>query len=277
MAKRMSVPRAALVLALVVFHVPAARCAGEALFTAQVLQARKTAAAAFARALDPIKVRNAIEMDRADQVRRWLDAGELSADARIPTSSYPEGLPIIALAASAGSPAVARLLIARGADLDAENAVKETALMLACFLNDERGVGGANDEEPDYRVHEGIAHDLVEAGAKLDLAPGHFTAVGYAGYNGHTRLIHYLLDRGALVDGGRDGALTGLMMASMTGRKETARVLLARGADPRLKNPRGRDSLELAEAYEGAELLPMLRCALSLQPGQDFMKVCGHL
>jgi len=53
-----------------------------------------------------------------------------------------------------------------------------------------------------------------------------------AAVNGYTEMVSFLLSRGAKVNLPADGAFTALHSAALGGRVETARVLLAAGADP---------------------------------------------
>jgi ankyrin repeat protein len=105
------------------------------------------------------------------------------------------------------------------------------------------------------------------------------TAVSYAAYAGRTDILRYLLDRKASPDGGATGGQseypTPLMLAVMQRKKDAARLLLERGADPRLRNPAGADALELARRMDRPEFGPMLECAAALAPGQPFGPACG--
>ena len=60
---------------------------------------------------------------------------------------------------------------------------------------------------------------------------------------------------------------TPLIMAVMQRKKEAARLLLERGANPRIKNPAGADALELARKMDRPELVPLLECAMAIVPG----------
>jgi ankyrin repeat protein len=184
------------------------------------------------------------------------------------------GVPLIALAARAGAAQVVRLLIALKADLDALTPVGETAVMLASFVPDPATDSGL----PAKPVQLEIVRALVEAGASLE-NPGRLTAVSYAAYAGQLDILRYLLDRKASPDGGATGGQTDyptpLMMAVMQRRKEAARLLLERGADPRIRNPAGADALTLAQKQGRPELVPLLECALAIAPGQSFAAACA--
>jgi ankyrin repeat protein len=216
-----------------------------------------------------------VELDNAAAVRRAIESGEATPDTRLKDAGYGEpGIPLVALAARAGSAQVVRLLVALKADLDAPTPVGETAVMLASFVPDPAGEPGLAGKP----VQMEIVRTLVEAGASLE-NPGRLTAVSYAAYSGQIEILRYLLDRKASPDGGARGAShdypTPLMMAVMQRKKEAARLLLERGADPRIRNPAGADALALARKMDRPELVPLLECALALAPGQSFATACG--
>lgn len=216
-----------------------------------------------------------VELDNAPAVRKAIESGEATPDSRISGAGYGEpGITILALAARAGSLRVVRLLVSLKADLNATTPVGETALMLASFVPDQTGETGL----PPQAVQLEIVRMLVEAGASLE-NPGRLTAVSYAAYAGQIDILRYLLDRKASPDGGATGEQseypTPLAMAIMQRKKEAARLLLERGANPRIKNPVGADALALARKMERSELVPMLECATALAPGQSFAAACS--
>jgi ankyrin repeat protein len=216
-----------------------------------------------------------VELDNAAAVRKAIESGEATPDARLSGAGYGEpGIPLIAYAARSGSLQVVRLLVALKADLNVTTPVGETAVMLASFVPDPAGESGL----PGKPVQIEIVRTLVEAGASLE-NPGRLTAVSYAAYAGHLEILRYLLDRKASPDGGAESGQydypTPLMMAVMQRKKEAARLLLERGANPRLKNPVGADALEVARKMDRPELVPLLECALALAPEQSFATACA--
>src|SRR5262245_24681164 len=208
----------------------------------RVWQSARRAVAGLVVAASPLVAHAAlfqdVERDDASAVRRALDSGEITPNA---TVGEPP-IPILAAAARAGSIQVVRLLVARKADLDAKTPVGETAVMLASFVPDASGESGV----PPRPVQAEIVRVLVEAGASLE-NPGNLTAVSYAAYAGHIDILRYLLDRNASPNGGAIGSEyrypTPLAMAIMKGNTDAARLLLERGADPRIKGPAGEDAL----------------------------------
>jgi ankyrin repeat protein len=72
------------------------------------------------------------------------------------------------------------------------------------------------------------------------------TALNIAVCSGYFGLVTYLLDYGADVNEKDDNGLTPLMWAAMRNDKNTALLLLQRGADPRIKSDQGADVLSIA-------------------------------
>jgi purine nucleoside permease len=216
-----------------------------------------------------------VELDNASAVRSEIEAGRATPDTRVPGAGYAEpAIPILALAARAGSVEVVRLLIASRADLNARTPVGETALMLASLVADAEGEPGT----PVTHAHFTIVRALVEAGAALE-NPGQLTAVSYAAHAGHLDILRYLLDRGASPDGGATGeehpVPTPLAMAVRQGKVDAARLLLERGANPRIRTPAGDDALALARKLNQAELVPLLECAVGVGSGARFAVACA--
>lgn len=216
-----------------------------------------------------------VELDNAQAVRRAIESGAATPDTRVLDAGYGEpGIPLIALAARAGAVQVVRLLIGLKADLNAPTPVGETAVMLASFVPSPASESGL----PAKPVQLEIVRALAEAGASIE-NPGRLTAVSYAAYAGHLDILRYLLDRNAAPDGSaaseRSDYPTPLMIAVMQRKKDAARLLLERGANPRIRNPAGADALTLAQNQGRPELVPLLECALALAPGQSFAAACA--
>ena len=97
-----------------------------------------------------------------------MQAGALNPNQRIPAAAYPDGAPLMAIAARTASLEVMRYLISAGADVNARTPVNETPLMLASFFFDtnEQMSGRA------FERHEKAVRLLVAAGADLENYPG---------------------------------------------------------------------------------------------------------
>lgn len=227
---------------------------------------------------DPHSVDNdgllsAIETDNVSYIQAAVTSRAISPNQRVPAPGYNRGTPLITLAARAGSLGVLQYLIGAGADVNARSPYNETALMLASFfMSDQEGQGVS------YERHEAAAQMLVNAGASLEAARDGYTPLSYAAYQGRNDTILFLLARGARVDGSAENGFTylptPLMMATMMGHKETARLLLQAGANSRIRVAAGNTAFELARKYRQTHMFSMLRCAEGLPRGQKFSQWC---
>jgi uncharacterized protein len=212
---------------------------------------------------------HAIAIDDVGHVQESVRSGRISVNQIIRAPGYLEGAPLILLAAKYASLNTLRYLISAGANLNARAATGETALMLASYFS--------NEEQVTERQERAVRM-LVEAGASLENAPDHYTPLAYAAYQGHLRIVRYLLERGARVDAGAQGGIayvnTPLMMAAIQGHRDTALWLLRAGADPRTRIHQGHTAYELALKNNHANVLSVLRCAERLAAGESFAMRC---
>jgi ankyrin repeat protein len=125
-----------------------------------------------------------------EAVRALVDAGA-SIDAREPDRQQSA----LMWAASQRHPAVVRLLVSRGADVNAKTAVQPA---------------------PGRRAREVTG----------------YTALVFAARSGDVESARALLDAGANADDALDNGLSALTMATVRGHVPLARLLLERGADP---------------------------------------------
>lgn len=222
---------------------------------------------------DTERLGNAIAIDDIGYLQEAVRSGKISVNQRIPTPGYPEGAPLITIAARYGSLKAARYLISAGANINARTPVGETALMLASYFSGDSRNSDASG------AHESVVRVLVEAGANLENEPHNYTPLAYAAYQGHERIVRYLIERGARVNGdAEDGVVyvnTPLMMAAIQGHAATAMWLLQAGADPRVRIHLGSTATELAQKNNHRNMVFTLRCAESLAPGEAFVQKCA--
>jgi ankyrin repeat protein len=210
---------------------------------------------------DMDRLNNALVTDDVHAVRSAIRSGALSPNQRISTPGYPDGAPLLAIAARAASLEVMRYLISAGADVNGRTPVGETPLMLAAFFSDpaEQATGRADER------HEQAVRLLVSAAADLENLPHHYTPLSYAAYQGKQRVVRFLLERGAKVNGdARNGGTyinTALMMAAIQGHEDVARMLLRAGADADVRVVGGHTAAEFAAKYKHARLAQLLTCA----------------
>ena len=140
------------------------------------------------------------------------------------------------LAVRDDAPRVVALLLAQPQlRVDAVNASNETPLMLAAI-----------------KGRFEVAQRLLDHGAQVNRAG--WTPLHYAASGSEPRLVALLLDRGAAIDAASPNGSTALMMASRYGAQDSAELLLARGADPRLRNAAGLGAADFAR-QEGRDRL----------------------
>jgi hypothetical protein len=228
-------------------------------------------------ARDNDRLLNAIVMDDAGYVKSAVQAGGVSPDQRIAAEAYPDGAPLIAIAARAASLNVLRVLISSGADLNARTPVNETPLMLASFFFDEsqQSTGRA------FERHERAVRLLAEAGADLENSRYQYTPLAYAAYQGNERVVRFLIERGARVnaDAERGGTYinTPLMMAAMQGHEPIVRTLLRAGADADVRVYGGHTAAEFAAKYNHKTLAQLLQCAQRQYGTGGFGPQCRQL
>lgn len=165
-----------------------------------------------------------------------------------------------------------KLLLARGADLLAENAYGKSVLHGALELGDPeflarvlevsgKGVEtmlqfAANGYEPGVRA-------LVEAGVSIDAAsPGGWTELILAVYGNEVPLTRWLLETGVEVDRENQDGATALMVAADHGRMELVELLLAQGADPNHRGVEGQCAADWAEKHGFPEVAKLLRAKM---------------
>jgi ankyrin repeat protein len=211
-------------------------------------------------AADTERLVNLISTDDVGAIRGAIESGRLSANERVPVEAYPDGAPIIALAARAAALDVLRYLISLGADVNARTPVEETPLMLAAYFHDDTLTGPRAFER-----HERAVRILADAGAELENYPHHYTPLSYAAYQGNARVVRFLIHRGARVNAdAHDGGAyinTPLMMAAIQGHEAVARLLLEAGADADVRIHGGHTAAELAAKHNHAFLSRVLLCS----------------
>ncbi len=157
---------------------------------------------------------------------------ELGADVNLTGRS---GISPVAAAAYAGSDAIVEALIAHGADERVADDTGKPPIVYAAArarLDVVKRLGRNVDINSRYQ------HDLTllmwASGADENVAEADAVEV-----------VKYLLDAGARIDDRDSRGRTALMIAAEGGRAEIAALLLARGADPSLKDQAGKRAADL--------------------------------
>ncbi len=178
----------------------------------------------IARADTPADLFKAIEIDAPHLVTRALVAG---VDPNVRDGDGQAAL-YVALRSESWK-AVEALLNHPGLQVDAANANGETPLMMAAL-----------------RGQVPWMQRLVERGAAVNKAgwnPLHYAASGPS-----VQAVEWLLARGAAVDARSPNGSTALMMAARYGAIDATDLLLAKGANPALRNDRELSAADFARA-----------------------------
>jgi uncharacterized protein len=172
-------------------------------------------------------------------------------------------------AAERGQTSVAQRLIERGADVKLTGRSGISPIAAASYSGSDAIVeillaNGADERLPDDTGKPPIVY--AAAGAHLDIVKrllarnidinaryrNDLTLLMWASGPDEKaqeaeaiRVVSYLLDAGAHIDDRDDRGRTALMMAAEGGRAEIASLLLARGADPALKDKAGKRAADL--------------------------------
>jgi uncharacterized protein len=164
----------------------------------------------------------AVNVDNARTVSARL------ADGLDPNTPDERGQVALFLAMRDDSPKVAAMLLAHPAiRVDAANAAGETPLMMAALRGRLEWVGR-----------------LIERGAQVNREG--WTPLHYAASGPEHRVVGLLLDRGAGIDAPSPNRSTPLMMAARYGDEASVQLLIARGADSRLRNEKGLNAADFA-------------------------------
>jgi len=160
-----------------------------------------------------------------------------------PNAPDERGQVALYLALRDGSLRVATALLAHPElKVDAENTAAETPLMMAAL-----------------RGNLDWTQRLLERGALVNRHG--WTPLHYAASGPEPKLVALLLERGAQIEAPSPNRTTPLMMASKYGAIDSAELLLARGADPRVRNDVGLSAVDFARQAGRETLAAKLEAA----------------
>lgn len=164
-----------------------------------------------------------------------------------PNTTDAKGQPGLCVAILADSlRAAAALLRAPNLDVNARNANKETALMLAALR-------GQSDM---VRTLLGLDADVNHPG----WTALHYAASGTSSYQ--VEIISLLLEYYAYIDAASPNGSTPLMMAAQYGTDESVALLLREGADPSLRNQLRLNAVDFALRAERKDLAKAIADAI---------------
>ena len=164
----------------------------------------------------------AVEVDNDGGLRDLLARG-MDPNTRDERGQHPL---FLALRGQA-SRSVELLLKHPGTEVDAANAMGETPLMMAALRADLASMKA-----------------LVARGAQINRAG--WTPLHYAASSPSAAPVQWLLEQGAIVDARAPNGNTALMLAARYGSEESVDLLLARGADRKLRNELNDDAADAA-------------------------------
>jgi ankyrin repeat protein len=231
--------------------------------------------AAVVHAADP-GVEFEIAIGRGDlaAVKALLDAGR-SADTPIAEGHQTP----LQRAASSGKTEIAKLLIERGASVNAP-AASGSALHLAIQggWDDIVQLLIDNGADPDQRdafdntplvlavsaQHRDIAEILIKAGADLGASSSGLTPLMFASSTGDVDQVRFLVKAGAKVNGvgkGQYGGRSALLAAIPDGQADAVKALIELKADVNQKGPDGKTPLAAAREAKQEEIVTILKAA----------------
>lgn len=217
----------------------------------------------------------AIERDDLDKVRALLDSG-LSADTHSEDGENFE-TPLMK-AARSGTIEIARLLLDRGADVNAQDGEQTTALeaaisseqtaMVALLLERKANPNSVNKYMQSALSNAAgagnleVTEMLLQAKAKPELPGLVLTPMMFGAFAGNTDLIRLLVRYKADVNyASKDTGQSALTSAIIAGKPEAVAVLIELGANVNQKAPDGDTPLKMAKNGDQDDVVAMLKAA----------------
>ena len=179
----------------------------------------------------------AVNVDNVSTIKELLAAGF------DPNTTNEMGQVSLYLALREESFKVAAALLAHPSTrVDITTAADETPLMMAAM-----------------RGNLDWTQRLLDRGAALNRTG--WTPLHYAASGPEVAVVKLLLDRGAAIDAPSPNSTTALMMAARYGPHESVELLLARGANPKLRNQRQMTPADFASSAGREPLARLLEAA----------------
>ena len=183
------------------------------------------------------------------EIVRLLVSRGADVNAKVTNTEGLKEAPVLLLPAGNGASNILKLLLESGADVDSTDALETTALMCASYLGHVENV----------RI-------LIGHGAQIDAkdASG-YSALMYAANAGHTDCVSTLLRAGADVNARDKDGNTPVAFAAQHGSSEVVNLLIARGADPSAQGSHGLSAADLAEQNGHRRVASILKRAARAQ------------
>ncbi|MBI5507602.1 MAG: ankyrin repeat domain-containing protein [Deltaproteobacteria bacterium] len=219
----------------------------------------------------PYELFLAVEEGERDKVAKLLDADPRALNARDASGNTP-----LMLAVLHGNADVTRDLVARGADLCANNRYHASVVDFAIKAGEVRLLREliARGADPTrvalFAASSGDVPGLMvllNAGCPVEAATASgWTLLLLAISEGHFELAKRLVDRGARVTAENEDGVTALMLAASAGHLATVEMLLARGADLTHQAADGSTALDRASQHGHPEVVRLLKQRLGRTP-----------
>ncbi|KAE8823749.1 hypothetical protein PTNB73_10123 [Pyrenophora teres f. teres] len=162
-----------------------------------------------------------------------------------------------------GFSTITRLLLDKGADVNAQGGDYGNALQAASYQGHEQVVKTLLDKGADvnaqggrygnalqaasYQGHEQVVKTLLDKGADVNAQGGEYgNALQAASYEGHEQVVKMLLNKGADVNAQGGRYSNALQAASLQGHEQVVKTLLDKGADVNVQGGRYSNALQAA-------------------------------
>lgn len=180
----------------------------------------------------------AVAEDNMSEALFYLDRG------MEPDTTDQGGNTLLMIASRHGYMDMVTMLLERRAHVTRQTPAGDTALLMA-------SLGG----------HLDVVKALVQAGAPIK-TPAGWQPIQYAAFSGATDVVAYCLEQGVDKDSPAPGSeLTPLMLAVRNGHGDTAKFLIAHGADISRHSAAGTTALMIAEHSGDTALIALLKKA----------------
>lgn len=234
--------------------------------------------------------------DPGSELAAAISRGDLKALTVLLDAGQPPDTPVgegegrhtpLQAAAWHGRTAIAKLLLARGADVNASSSVYGSALhaaasrgwddLVAALVEAGAVVDQRNDrgERPLLSAvssgNRDMAALLLKAGASVEESEPGYTPLMYAAMNDDVEMVRLLVRAGAKVDTtarGEYGGRNPLLIAVENGRAEAVKALIELKANLNVRTSEGETALGLATKAGNAEIVAILKGAGAKEAGK---------
>jgi len=186
-----------------------------------------------------------VKDDNKDGIKRLLEEG-VDIDTR-----GREQVTALMYALEKGHIDMVKLLIEKGADMNAQDTWGHTVLMCASDI--------------------ATARLLIEEGADINFQNkyGGTALLFFVSVNKHIDMVRLLIEKGADTNIQNTGGYTALMSASMTGRTDVVKLLIENGADIFIEDKDGKTALDYSDTHEIRKILLKIKEKRNENSGQE--------